>query len=75
MISDDTVGIIVKDVGEFIDIGLFVEIDGFFEDTSSCDESGFPKRSKAFERDLCTRSLRLIAAIGLRLRVKNPRIE
>jgi hypothetical protein len=54
--SDDTVGIIVedvgvkvKDVGDFVDIGLFVEVDGLFEETYSYEGGVFPKRSKTFE--------------------------
>ena len=67
---DDTVGIIVEDVGEFVDIGLLVEVDGFFEElidglfeeVYSYEEGGFPKRSNAFKRESCTRSLRPIAS-------------
>ena len=60
----------VVDVGEFVDIGLLVEVDGLFEEsfdglfeeTYSYEEGGFPKRSKAFKLYLCTRSLRPIAS-------------
>ena len=74
---DDAVGIIVeavgvkvKDVGDFVDMGLLVEVnglfeesfDGLFEETYSYEEGGFPKRSNAFKLYLCTRSLSPIAS-------------